>query len=141
MLYQDYMDSRAWAQRKIVYWQAHDRRCRRCANDVAVQLHHLSYERMGREPDEDLMPLCQRCHSLAHQHHREVGGSLRAATEYVVKPATTTARTNARPKAPRVASSKIFVPRHLRDVKTDESGRTLVTRPGWSREDWRRGSR
>jgi hypothetical protein len=51
------LSDRAWA-------------CMVCGSEQ-VQLHHLSYERIGREPLDDLVPLCQ-------HHHYEVEKRIRA---------------------------------------------------------------
>lgn len=34
--------------------------------DTQIQLHHTTYERVGRELLTDLTPLCARCHALVH---------------------------------------------------------------------------
>lgn len=39
---------------------------------------------MGAELDSDLVPVCQVCHSLIHEYHRLIGGSLTDATFYVL---------------------------------------------------------
>lgn len=33
---------------------------------LAEQAHHLTYERLGNERQEDLMALCRRCHEAVH---------------------------------------------------------------------------
>jgi hypothetical protein len=33
---------------------------------VVLEVHHLTYERLGQERDEDLQLLCQSCHAGAH---------------------------------------------------------------------------
>jgi hypothetical protein len=83
--YERYMASDHWKARKDRYFRTHEKRCAACGSVDEVQLHHLSYEKMGREPNDDLMPLCQICHSLVHEYHQAVGGALRAATHHVVQ--------------------------------------------------------
>ena len=34
---------------------------------VILEVHHLTYERFGREHMDDLLTLCRRCHSTEHQ--------------------------------------------------------------------------
>jgi hypothetical protein len=36
--------------------------CQRCGSPRRLQVHHLSYERLGCEPPEDLLVVCRRCH-------------------------------------------------------------------------------
>jgi hypothetical protein len=33
---------------------------------MPVQVHHLTYENIGREKDEDLLAVCERCHRSFH---------------------------------------------------------------------------
>lgn len=35
-----------------------------------VHLHHLTYERLGRERLSDLLPLCRKCHQMVHELER-----------------------------------------------------------------------
>lgn len=74
------MGSDEWVARKDRYYQTHEMVCSRCGTGQSIHLHHLSYERMGDELNDDLMPLCVGCHDRVHELHRKVGGSLRAAT-------------------------------------------------------------
>lgn len=78
--YQQYICSKKWETRRDCYWRTHQKVCRNCGSTSDVQLHHLSYERLGSELDTDLMPLCQMCHSAVHQFHDMRGGSLVIAT-------------------------------------------------------------
>lgn len=41
--------------------------CSRSKDQVVLEVHHRTYERIGRERTEDLISLCQRCHSTEHQ--------------------------------------------------------------------------
>lgn len=82
--YERYITSAHWDARKSAYFNKFEKRCRACGSRNDMQLHHASYKRMGRELDADLVPLCQTCHSLVHQYHRDVGGSLVDATDHVV---------------------------------------------------------
>lgn len=40
--------------------------CEGCGDGKANQVHHLSYERLGRELDQDLLAVCDRCHRAFH---------------------------------------------------------------------------
>lgn len=100
--YDTYINSKVWQARKKRYFKTHPRRCRFCRRGVPsndqIHLHHLSYERMGDELDSDLMPLCPEHHDVVHQHHRRVGGDLRAATWASVYIAESTVAVNGRPR-------------------------------------------
>jgi hypothetical protein len=42
------------------------RTCERCKIAPATEVHHLTYERRGREKPADLMALCADCHRILH---------------------------------------------------------------------------
>ena len=87
--YEKYMQSATWRHRKLRFYAKHAKTCRICKKGpqrgVEIHLHHLSYESIGDEPDEDLMPLCQVHHDIVHANHRTHRGSLREATARVVE--------------------------------------------------------
>src|SRR4051794_17789381 len=60
--YTTYMDGPGWTHRKRRYFETHERKCRACGITHGIQLHHLTYERLGHEHDWDLMPLCKKHH-------------------------------------------------------------------------------
>ena len=39
--------------------------CERCGSVKQLEIHHITYERLGRELDSDLLVLCPGCHSVA----------------------------------------------------------------------------
>lgn len=40
--------------------------CAACGWSSRISLHHKTYERLGRETVDDLVPLCANCHKLVH---------------------------------------------------------------------------
>lgn len=44
-------------------------RCEGCAQRHAVEVHHLSYARLGREMLFDLVAVCNECHDAIHPDH------------------------------------------------------------------------
>lgn len=64
--YADYLASPVWRAVKARYRASgmpHECMC----GERDVQLHHLTYDRVGGdERNEDLVPLCRRCHAMAH---------------------------------------------------------------------------
>lgn len=41
--------------------------CEICSTKAdRLQLHHLSYDNMGHEPDSDLIAVCEQCHKSIH---------------------------------------------------------------------------
>lgn len=65
--YKAYLNSPRWqAIRKRLY-REYDYKCDRCGSSKNIQVHHLTYENLGEEKDEDLVVLCQKCHSELHE--------------------------------------------------------------------------
>ena len=83
--YEDYISSAGWEKRRADYFAGHARKCFACGARDKIQLHHKTYARMGRELDEDLMPLCERCHSEVHRIQRTSGRNLAEVTDQFAK--------------------------------------------------------
>ena len=66
----DYLQSDRWrAIRAAMLWIA-NYRCQVCGltdQDLPLEVHHGFYGRIGCERPEDLIVLCQRCHSRFHE--------------------------------------------------------------------------
>lgn len=83
--YHEYIASDAWRKRRAAYFKNRRKRCRACHARKQIHLHHATYERLGAELDQDLVPLCAGCHKRVHAHHKEVGGSLMDATDHIIQ--------------------------------------------------------
>ena len=72
--YVDYIQSNEWRQRCRNLIRKRGRRCEKCGgNGKVLEVHHLTYERLGHERDEDLEVVCRgRCHKFADQDRAEV---------------------------------------------------------------------
>lgn len=69
--YEDYLASPHWADFGDRYRRAHgDPGCLVCQKRP-VQLHHVSYQRLGQERLEDVVPLCRFHHEEVHQLLRQ----------------------------------------------------------------------
>ncbi len=74
--YADYMRSPAWWARRRLWWQHHTARTGTptmccpggCGTTLTIDddMHHRSYDRLGEEAHEDLIPLCRPCHDALH---------------------------------------------------------------------------
>jgi 5-methylcytosine-specific restriction endonuclease McrA len=73
--YATYIDSEPWYQRRQRWhaqWMARtgvDPVCLVCGTTWTLRagdLHHRSYDRLGAEAFEDLVPLCRVCHTAVH---------------------------------------------------------------------------
>lgn len=65
-----YIRSSSWLSRRERYFSTHPKICAACGLNELIHLHHKTYRHIKAEPDEDLVPLCENCHSLVHQSHR-----------------------------------------------------------------------
>jgi hypothetical protein len=65
-LYRAYMASPQWAERRGRTLMLAGGTCQRCGQRRATEAHHLTYDRLGRERDQDLLALCGPCHQALH---------------------------------------------------------------------------
>lgn len=66
--YAAYLRSGVWKARRIAALERAGDRCQVCNSSKRLQVHHRTYERVGREDPGDLVVLCTRCHRLFHKH-------------------------------------------------------------------------
>lgn len=68
--YEKYVKLDCWALRRLDYLRKHDH-CEGCgrkkSDEIVLQVHHLTYERLGREEDRDLLAVCDECHRTFHK--------------------------------------------------------------------------
>lgn len=81
--YDGYISSPQWAAKRQDYFSRHSCECRSCgaSDGVLIHLHHITYERLFNEPDNDLMPLCNKCHAALHLVHRSFKMNVTEATD------------------------------------------------------------
>lgn len=79
--YHRYINSPEWREKRAERLFLDDRRCTRCEAAEQLEVHHVSYERLGNERMDDLRTLCGPCHAREHGRDPELAGSypLRAA--------------------------------------------------------------
>lgn len=66
--YERYMASKKWDEKRRQKLAEAGYVCQRCglsAHSVDLQVHHLTYERLGHERMEDLQVVCPQCHEFA----------------------------------------------------------------------------
>ena len=68
-LYQKYLQSKEWKQKCSEVLFRDDHCCQLCGDDDDLQIHHLTYNRVGDEALFDLVTLCSHCH--ANEHGKE----------------------------------------------------------------------
>jgi hypothetical protein len=81
--YRVYLLSPHWAQIRRDYRESDLPQECFCGESDGVQLHHLTYERIGAERLLDLTPLCAPCHALVHvlEWRGELGIDLEGLTD------------------------------------------------------------
>ena len=63
--YLSYLKSKLWKKRRYAALERAKFKCEECGDTRWLQVHHLTYERLGREHPKDLQVLCQGCHWIA----------------------------------------------------------------------------
>ena len=69
-LYRLHLMSPAWRATARAALERAGYKCQICGCDrwfARLEVHHNSYEHLGREPPEDLVVLCAHCHDLFHK--------------------------------------------------------------------------
>lgn len=68
--YEAYLDSPQWRAIKRRYREERPWLCNLCGSEESLHMHHRTYERVGQESLDDLMPLCDGCHQTVHALER-----------------------------------------------------------------------
>lgn len=64
-----YLNSPEWKSKRIKVLTRADFCCEMCHAQTSLQVHHISYKRLYREPLTDLVALCSTCHQQVHEHY------------------------------------------------------------------------
>ena len=72
--YRAVMGSGGWRRRRAAAIRRAGRRCQRCGARGPLDVHHLTYRRLGRERPGDLLAVCERCHGALHGRPAGGGG-------------------------------------------------------------------
>ena len=62
--YRAYMKSDEWKKRRIRALHLANNRCQVCGEPGKLEVHHVTYERLGHEWDSDLLAVCKQCHRV-----------------------------------------------------------------------------
>lgn len=69
--YRDYLRTQHWRHRRKLALKQANYRCELCGATEELCVHHLSYERLWAELDEDLAVVCTKCHERIHDKHEK----------------------------------------------------------------------
>lgn len=64
--YQRYLHSPHWLRVRRAALERDGYQCCRCPTRKRLEVHHVSYERLGREELADVETLCRSCHKKHH---------------------------------------------------------------------------
>jgi 5-methylcytosine-specific restriction endonuclease McrA len=62
MNYQEYLHSEKWREKKNTLYRHRQYECYICKQTYDLQVHHMTYKRLGNERRGDLVYLCRECH-------------------------------------------------------------------------------
>lgn len=65
--YARYLKSEAWRRLRCQVIRRSGGVCERCRKWPVVNVHHLTYARLGSEALEDLQGVCSKCHEELHR--------------------------------------------------------------------------
>lgn len=65
--YERYLLSTDWKITRAIAKARAGNRCEKCGASGPLQVHHVSYDRLGHEWQDDLSVLCGKCHVEAHK--------------------------------------------------------------------------
>lgn len=68
--YDAYLRTPRWSRLRDKVLARDGHLCQGCRESPATQVHHLTYDRVGREMLFDLVAVCERCHSRIHPDKR-----------------------------------------------------------------------
>jgi hypothetical protein len=66
MPYAEYLLTPEWKERRRLAISFAQSRCQSCGSDQRLEVHHLTYERVGKEWPGDLFVVCRPCHREIH---------------------------------------------------------------------------
>lgn len=70
--YKTHLNSPEWATTRSQKLEEADYECQRCGDSgVPLEVHHLTYDRLGHEWLEDLLVVCHECHELEDEERAE----------------------------------------------------------------------
>lgn len=64
--YQEYLQSACWKSRRRRALKKAGHACQICKSTDGLEVHHNTYDRLGRELDSDLLVTCREHHRMIH---------------------------------------------------------------------------
>jgi len=134
--YYAYLGGTIWRHRRKLALVRVGSRCEDCGGTKKLEVHHLTYERLGHELPEDLQVLCKPCHRLKHakpktqsQSKRRPKPTPRKAKSMLVNSVTSVSKK----KKKLIAENERL---HTRQQRVDAARRAREDRDSWTRVRW-----
>ena len=70
-IYGEYMRGDEWKQKRRARIELDGYRCKMCGSPINLNVHHITYDRLGYEEMDDLVTLCKICHAKLHGKEEE----------------------------------------------------------------------
>lgn len=67
--YKKYITSNKWISLRRIIKEYNYYNCQLCGHPNSLEVHHMTYARLGHEHPDDLITLCRDCHQLAHDNN------------------------------------------------------------------------
>lgn len=64
--YDEYIHSEAWSKKRQERLRIDGFKCQRCGATEKLEVHHVTYNTLGNENMNDLITLCELCHTKIH---------------------------------------------------------------------------
>lgn len=82
--YFSYIESDEWRERARSIRERDGYRCQICgADDTPLEVHHLTYDNLGQELDEDLITVCHSCHEKITRSWHSIRDGVKARNAYL----------------------------------------------------------
>lgn len=117
--YAAYLQSEHWKLFRISILAKRGAICENCRNHRQVELHHLSYQRLGWELDSDIRVLCKPCHRDQHIQF-QVRPSIRKAHSWA-----SAQKDGPQRATPAATEVQQYRPRELNGEKRSTSGEAV----------------
>lgn len=86
--YSEYLKSEEWQRKRKLRLKVAGYCCEQCGIAAPLDIHHVTYENVGRETIDDLIALCRDCHDEKHTHPDHWQVKIAAMVGLIVKDRT-----------------------------------------------------
>jgi hypothetical protein len=62
-----YLKSKDWKDKRLLVLKRDNFTCQSCSSTSQLSVHHIYYSKLGNEPLDHLITLCQPCHQSLHE--------------------------------------------------------------------------